>query len=104
MIAAVEITTIGGTKRTIPSLAGLRAVSIGLVVFSHLAHILPLHSRNLLIFQILGQHSVDIFFVISGFLITHLLLKEPQISGKICLKRFYVRRFFRIFPAFYFFL
>jgi len=52
----------------------------------------------------LGQHGVDVFFVISGFLITYLLLKELDTAGDISLKRFYLRRFFRIFPAFYAFL
>lgn len=44
------------------------------------------------------------FFVISGFLITHLLLRELQSKGTISLKDFYIRRAFRIFPAFYTFL
>lgn len=52
----------------------------------------------------LGQHGVDVFFVISGFLITHLLLRELEARGSISLNRFYLRRFFRIFPAFYTFL
>jgi peptidoglycan/LPS O-acetylase OafA/YrhL len=47
---------------------------------------------------------VAIFFVISGFLITHLLLKELGREGNIDLKRFYLRRTFRIFPPFYAFL
>lgn len=54
--------------------------------------------------SILGQQGVDVFFVISGFLITYLLLKELNLTGRISLKRFYLRRFFRIFPAFYVFL
>lgn len=41
------------------------------------------------------------FFVISGFLITWLLLKENERKGTVSLKRFYVRRSLRIFPAFY---
>ena len=53
---------------------------------------------------LLGQPGVDVFFVISGFLITYLLLKEFDRAGTISLKRFYLRRFFRIFPAFYVFL
>ncbi len=91
-------------KREIPSLDGLRALSISLVIFSHCAHALPLQLRSVIGFQILGQHSVDIFFVISGFLITHLLLKELERTGGIDLRRFFLRRFFRIFPAFYVFM
>jgi peptidoglycan/LPS O-acetylase OafA/YrhL len=54
-----------------------------------------------LLFAHLG---VSVFFVISGFLITGLLLKEREKSGTISLPRFYVRRAFRIFPPFYFYL
>jgi len=52
----------------------------------------------------LGQSGVDVFFVISGFQITYLLLKEDQAKGTISLKNFYFRRFFRIFPPFYVYL
>jgi peptidoglycan/LPS O-acetylase OafA/YrhL len=47
---------------------------------------------------------VDVFFVISGFLITYLLLKEYEATGTIRLKIFYLRRCFRIFPPFYAYL
>jgi peptidoglycan/LPS O-acetylase OafA/YrhL len=48
--------------------------------------------------------GVDTFFVISGFLITHILLKELDSTGRIRLRKFYFRRFFRIFPPFYAYL
>jgi peptidoglycan/LPS O-acetylase OafA/YrhL len=51
-----------------------------------------------------GGQGVAVFFVISGFLITHLLLKELKREGQINLKRFYLRRTFRIFPPFYVYL
>ncbi len=51
-----------------------------------------------------GGHGVEIFFVISGFLITKLLLKEVAVTGSFSLSRFYLRRFFRIVPPFYLFL
>ena len=54
-----------------------------------------------LLFAHLG---VSVFFVISGFLITSLLLKELDATGTIAIKRFYLRRAFRIFPPFYFYL
>jgi peptidoglycan/LPS O-acetylase OafA/YrhL len=83
---------------SIPSLDGLRAISIALVVFAHsFSDASRWPSR-------LGQHGVDIFFVISGFLITRLLLKELERNGNLSLRKFYLRRFFRIFPAFYVFL
>lgn len=52
----------------------------------------------------MGQSGVDVFFVISGFLITYLLLKEYDAAGTIKLRNFYFRRFFRIFPPFYVYL
>jgi len=51
-----------------------------------------------------GDLGVSIFFVISGFLITGLLLKEFEENGYISLRRFYIRRALRILPPFYAFL
>ena len=48
-----------------------------------------------------GINGVHIFFVISGFLITHLLIKEHHISGKVNVGRFYLRRILRIWPLYY---
>ena len=48
-----------------------------------------------------ANFGVRVFFVISGFLITMLLLKEEAKTGTISLRNFYIRRVFRIFPAFY---
>jgi len=94
------------SSREIPSLDGLRAVSIGLVIGSHCISGLASRFNGFPSMEIglLGQPGVDVFFVISGFLITYLLLKEFDRAGTISLKRFYLRRFFRIFPAFYVFL
>jgi peptidoglycan/LPS O-acetylase OafA/YrhL len=88
------------TPRTLPSLDGLRAVSIVLVLIAHLSR--PGAWYRYL--QSLGPLGVSVFFVISGFLITHLLLKESLATGRINLKRFYTRRFFRIFPPYYAYL
>jgi len=49
----------------------------------------------------LAEGGVQVFFIISGFLITKLLLEELDSTGKISLKGFYRRRVLRIFPAFY---
>ncbi|MDP9039678.1 MAG: acyltransferase [Acidobacteriota bacterium] len=87
----------------IPSLDGLRALSILLVLLGHAAmsdgapH--ALHP-----FAHVGNIGVRFFFVISGFLITTLLLKEQAKSGTISLRQFYLRRTLRIFPAAYFFI
>jgi peptidoglycan/LPS O-acetylase OafA/YrhL len=51
-----------------------------------------------------GALGVNIFFIISGFLITTLLIKEKELFNKISLKNFYLRRTIRIFPAYYFLL
>ncbi len=87
----------------IPSLDGMRAVSIVLVLFSHLLGTrgFPVTATPLLD---LGDLGVRIFFVLSGFLITGLLLKEWDRTAKIDLRAFYIRRTLRIFPAFYVYL
>jgi peptidoglycan/LPS O-acetylase OafA/YrhL len=51
-----------------------------------------------------GDQGVLMFFVLSGFLITHLLRREFESTGGIKLSSFYLRRTLRIFPAFYFYL
>jgi peptidoglycan/LPS O-acetylase OafA/YrhL len=79
----------------IPSLDGLRAISILLVVVGHWAE-LRYHSDVAGAFANLG---VRIFFIISGYLITTLLLKEHAKSSTIGLRDFYVRRAYRILPA-----
>lgn len=71
-------------------LDGLRAVAVLLVVLGHLFPGWFLHS---------GFVGVDVFFVISGFLITALLLRERAASGRIALRAFWVRRARRLVPA-----
>lgn len=87
------------------SLDGLRAISILLVLVGHLSHTDQFQkSISYYNYYDWSDFGVHIFFVISGFLITTLLLKEESGYGKIGLKNFYIRRFLRIFPAYYFFL
>jgi peptidoglycan/LPS O-acetylase OafA/YrhL len=90
----------------IPSLDGLRTISIVLVLLSHGAGTegFPIPKTWLTGFLDLGNLGVRVFFVISGFLITDLLLKEYINTGRVNLKQFYIKRFFRIFPAFYIFM
>jgi peptidoglycan/LPS O-acetylase OafA/YrhL len=78
----------------------MRAVSILMVVIAHSANP-AVHPLMYEIFGHMGNYGVRIFFLISGFLITGLLLKESESSGSISLKNFYMRRIIRIFPAFY---
>lgn len=75
------------------SLEGLRGVAAVLVV---LAHTLPNAGGFTL--------GVDIFFVLSGFLITRLVVEELAQRGKVSLRSFYIRRGFRLFPALFVFL
>ena len=51
-----------------------------------------------------GGMGVQVFFGLSGYLITHLLIRELNLSGRISLRDFYIRRTLRIFPALYVYL
>lgn len=79
----------------IPSLDGARALSISLVVIGHWAE-LRYHSDIAGAFANLG---VRIFFIISGYLITTLLLCEQEQTSTIRIREFYIRRAYRILPA-----
>jgi peptidoglycan/LPS O-acetylase OafA/YrhL len=72
-----------------PDIEGLRAVAVSLVVLRHAG--VPFLQG--------GFVGVDVFFVLSGYLITSLLAKELNISGTINLSRFYARRVRRLLPA-----
>ena len=74
----------------IPSLDGLRAISISMVLIAHVAGSVPaLEHRPLLLYTLgNGNRGVSVFFVISGFLITSLLLKEKGLTGTISLRDF----------------
>jgi len=85
--------------RDIPGLDGLRAISVGLVVMGHALEV-PGLPRAIAYPRVLNAAlGVSIFFAISGYLITTLLLDEERRDGVFSLKRFYVRRAFRILPA-----
>ena len=77
----------GGTFR--PELEGLRAVAVGLVLAYH-AGLPGLHG---------GYIGVDVFFVLSGFLITGLIVRELRVTGSVNLPEFYARRARRLLPA-----
>lgn len=100
---AHQTTQLSGKR--IPSLDGLRALSILLVFLGHLAGTRHFFSSDQMRhFGDLGNLGVRTFFVISGFLITRLLLLELEKTSGISLKMFYIRRALRIFPAFYVFV
>lgn len=88
----------------IPSLDGLRAISITVVTLSHVLPAPGSPWENWNRIRAWGGCGVDVFFVISGFLITHLLLREFDKSATISLRGFYVRRSFRIIPGYLFLL
>src|SRR5262249_32843144 len=72
----------------IPSLDGLRAISISIVLVSHAGYgsVVP------------GGLGVTIFFFLSGYLITTLLMDERERFHRIDIGKFYLRRMFRLFP------
>lgn len=78
--------------KRIPSLDGWRGVAILLVLLQHIQ--VALTGDSTFSWTHTGQHGVTIFFVLSGFLITTKLVERP-----IDLKRFYLRRFFRLMPV-----
>lgn len=80
-------------RQRIPILDGVRAISILLVVTYH-----PAYPGVWPVFH--GATGVSIFFVLSGFLITMLLLREEARYGSVSLVGFYIRRLFRIAPLF----
>jgi len=80
--------------RHFSGLDGLRCLSILSVMYFHYSG-----ADNHL-----GKLGVDLFFILSGFLITTLLLRERQQNGTINLKYFWLRRVLRIFPVYYGFI
>jgi peptidoglycan/LPS O-acetylase OafA/YrhL len=77
----------------IPELDGIRAIAVLLVVTAHMhTHFWDVVSGGL---------GVYIFFVLSGYLITSLALKEEAETGRLSFTAFYIRRIFRIFPLYY---
>ena len=76
------------TRFDIPSLDGFRALSIGVVLLAHsgYGHLVP------------GGLGVTIFFFLSGFLITTLMLREAAATGSFAVPAFYGRRLVRLYP------
>lgn len=84
----------------------LRAIAALVVVWGHIELLKQTNSIPNLIdshfaFFPSGHIAVILFFVLSGFLITYLLVKEKEKSGKISFRNFYMRRILRIWPLYY---
>ncbi|WP_140937940.1 acyltransferase family protein [Sphingobacterium lumbrici] len=88
----------------LPGLNGIRAIAAFAVVISHTNGRLDEFGLAKLPYWDLAGFGVTIFFTLSGFLITYLLLKELEKTGTVKVKKFYVRRLLRIWPLYYFYL
>jgi len=85
----------------------LRFVAVSLVLFRHMPNpevIGQLHiilAYPLRILNEIGWIGVDLFFVLSGYLVSGLMFKEIKNKGEFSSKRFLIRRGFKIYPSFY---
>lgn len=86
------------STRRFANLDGLRFICIALVLWHHAN---PLGDSSFNVFG-RGFLGVDFFFVLSGFLITTLLLREIDTRGSFSLRNFYLRRIIRIIPVYFF--
>ena len=94
------------SKVFFPSLNGLRFIAAFVVIIHHLEQIKLFFGLPSLFFKwhfikIVGELGVTLFFTLSGFLITYLLLTEKERFGTIFVKDFYIRRVLRIWPLYY---
>jgi peptidoglycan/LPS O-acetylase OafA/YrhL len=99
-----------GTRIHFPGLNALRFFAAAMVIVHHTEQGKALYGLDTLwdgksfwspLCVAAGDFGVSFFFVLSGFLITYLLLAERRETGSICLKEFYVRRALRIWPLYY---
>ncbi|MCX6295983.1 MAG: acyltransferase [Bacteroidetes bacterium] len=98
---------IDSNKVFFPNLEGLRFFAFFVVFINHASGCLGYnnHSEKFAYFRSHflwnGDLGVSFFFVLSGFLITYLLLKEKDLSGRVNIKNFYMRRVLRIWPLYF---
>jgi len=95
-----------GSKQVyFPNLNGLRFVAAFLVLLNHIEWMKQTEGisniSNFAFFSKGGDLGVSLFFVLSGFLITYLLLAEKKETGNISIRNFYIRRILRIWPLYY---
>lgn len=93
------------TRTYFPGLNGLRFFAATLVIFHHLEQYKFWAGDSSFwgqpLIDALGHKPVGLFFVLSGFLITYLLLEEKKQSGNIDIQQFYLKRVFRIWPLYF---
>jgi peptidoglycan/LPS O-acetylase OafA/YrhL len=89
-----------------PNLDGLRFIGSLTILLLHIENIKASHGIASISWvnkdNPLGELAVSLFFVLSGFLITYLLLKEQETSSTINIKGFYIKRILKIWPLYYF--
>lgn len=92
-------------KIFLPGLNGLRAIAALSVILCHVFQELKIYGlEGSGRFNSFGIYGVTIFFTLSGFLITYLLLKEKEKTNTVDINKFYVRRVLRIWPLYFLFL
>jgi peptidoglycan/LPS O-acetylase OafA/YrhL len=92
------------TRFHFPGLNALRFYAALAVVFSHIDQNVtprPFFAELIKPFLIDSNSAVNLFFVLSGFLITYLLLREQAVHGQVSVRKFYLRRALRIWPLYY---
>jgi peptidoglycan/LPS O-acetylase OafA/YrhL len=92
-MAASDAFDIYRTRKYFPALDGIRALSVLAVIFVHM--------HGAIRDWFAGDLGVVVFFVLSGYLITTLCLREESERGSVSIKAFYIRRCCRIFPLYY---
>jgi peptidoglycan/LPS O-acetylase OafA/YrhL len=88
-------------KIYLPGLNGIRAIAAMIVLFWHIYQFFPMFGLSGKENPISG-FGVTLFFVLSGYLITYLLLKEKKAYSNISIRNFYIRRILRIWPLYFF--
>jgi peptidoglycan/LPS O-acetylase OafA/YrhL len=100
----VQVEAVSKSSGRIPSLDGIRALSILLVLLGHQAYTVGALIPQRWWTDYYAIQGVRIFFILSGYLISTLLLREREKTGKVDLKQFYIRRAYRILPVAYLYL
>ncbi len=91
------------SMKQVPALTSLRFFGAICVIFSHMGIYVLFKSWGLGQYYVLvsGSTGVQLFFVLSGFLITSLAIKELSVSGGFSFRKFFIRRALRLFPLYY---